>query len=415
MLKNAVRGAMTVSTFTILLSGFATGCGNASSTSTTSGQVGATSNTSNNTSATNSSSSTTNQSSAGTSGETTTITMYSSGDVNVQQLWQNDLIPIFEKTHPDIKVKLVFSEHGDTDTTTLAKLAASVKAKQNFSFDLIDSGIISQAAQSNLLQTLNTTEVPRLSTVDPQLLKQNKNEGLPYRGSAVVLAYDSTHVSNPPKTLDDLIAWIKANPGKFTYNSPSTGGSGEAFVNAMVNQYVPKSDQSTMVSGYNTSLESYWDKGFQQMKSLQPDIYRKGFYPNGNAAVIQLLGSSSIWMAPVWSDQALSDLAQKQLPSTVKLTQLQPPLSGGPADLGVPISSPHKAQADTFLNWVLKPSVQEIIMTKMDGFPGIQWKYIPSNLQKQFSSVATSYNLGYSSQFNSDLNSQWSTKVAGGH
>ena len=46
----------------------------------------------------------------------------------------------------------------------------------------------------------------------------------------MLLAYNPNKVPNPPKTLDELLAWIKANPGRFTYNSPKTGGSGGAFV-----------------------------------------------------------------------------------------------------------------------------------------------------------------------------------------
>jgi len=38
----------------------------------------------------------------------TTIVVYASGDVNVQNLWQNNIIPHFEKENKGIYVKFVF-------------------------------------------------------------------------------------------------------------------------------------------------------------------------------------------------------------------------------------------------------------------------------------------------------------------
>ena len=64
--------------------------------------------------------------------------------------------------------------------------------------------------------------------------------GVPYRGSSVIIAYNSTKISNPPTTLQGLYDWIKANPGQFTYNTPDTGGSGQFFVEeGMVNSQGP--------------------------------------------------------------------------------------------------------------------------------------------------------------------------------
>ena len=39
----------------------------------------------------------------------------------------------------------------------------------------------------------------------------------PWGASQFVMAYDSARLSNPPTSIDELIAWIKNNPGKFTY------------------------------------------------------------------------------------------------------------------------------------------------------------------------------------------------------
>jgi putative spermidine/putrescine transport system substrate-binding protein len=347
----------------------------------------------------------------------TTITLYASGDVNVKNLWQNTLIPEFKKTHKDIDIKLVFSEHGTNDTATFARLSAAISAGKDAGMDLIDAGsVVSQAAQAKLLVPITTKEVPLLNRVDDALLKQVSSLAVPYRASSVVLAYNSQNIKEPPKTLADVLAWIKANPGKFTYNSPDTGGSGSAFVQAILNSHIAADARANFNSGaeYNASLESQWKPGLDELKSLKSSIYRNGFYPNGNTAVLQLLANGSIQMAPVWSDQALTSLQQHQLPDSVKLTQIDPPFVGGPAFLGIPRTSTHIPQAETFINWLLGSDIQAKIIDAMHGYPGVQWSYVPEEVQKQYASIAHAYATDFAAKFKADMNKQWQTQVAGG-
>ena len=185
----------------------------------------------------------------------TTLTLYTDGDVNVQALWEQDLVPVYEKTHPNIKINVVFDAHGTDSGVIQDKIVAAEKAHKNSGYDILDSGIVPTLATANMLQKLNKREIPNISRISPALLKQTQYEGLPYRGSSVVLAYNSADVKNPPKTLNALLTWIKANPGKFTYNTPSSGGSGGNFVMAVVNSKVPKRDQAELVTSSSKALE----------------------------------------------------------------------------------------------------------------------------------------------------------------
>lgn len=355
----------------------------------------------------------TNQSTAnGNAGNNVTLTLYTGGDVNVQTLWEQDLIPLYEKAHPNVKINVVFDAHGTDSGVVQDKIVAAEKANKNSGYDIIDSGIVPTLAKADMLQKLSPTQVPNISHVDPALLQQTQYEGLPYRGSSVVLAYNSANVKNPPQTLDSLLAWIKANPGKFTYNTPSTGGSGGNFVMAVVNSKVPAQDQAKLVTSSSKSLEGTWTPGLNLLKSLGPDIYRNGFYPNGNTGTLNLLANGSIWLAPVWSDMALSALQDKQLPSTIKLLQLTPPFAGGPADMGVVKNSPNTKAADAFLNWLLTPQAQTIIIDKMNGYPGVEWKYVPQTVQQKYAAIAKSYATGWSSFYGADLNQAWQNTVA---
>jgi putative spermidine/putrescine transport system substrate-binding protein len=342
------------------------------------------------------------------------ITFYLSGDVNIRDLWQKTIIPGFTKANPGYSVKINFSEHGVNDTTTLTKLGAAVKQNKSPGMDLIEAGFATSAAEAKLVEPISEKQVPNLKNVDPSLLKAITNRGVPYRGSSVVLAYDSSKISNPPKTLDELISWIKANPGKFTYNSPNSGGSGFSFVQTVLDANMSSDITEKMYydDNYATSLEKNWDKGFEVLKGLKSSVYQ-GVYPNGNQAVLDLLGSGQIEMAPVWSDMALSSLASGALPKTIKLAQITDPgFTGSAVYLTVPTTSPNKAAVYKLMNYLLQPEVQAKIVDTISGYPGIKSDLLPSSEQNLFSGLDTS-NLRptYSAKFSNDAKQQWQNRV----
>ena len=339
------------------------------------------------------------------------VNVYVSGDVNVQNLWNKNLGPAFAKAFPGFSVK-VLVEGNTSASTVLAKLGASVKTNQNPGMDVLD-GSFTTAATGGLLAKVSTSTVPNLANVSASLLTPVDYASVPYRGSAVVLAYNSKYVATPPSTLEELLAWITANPGKFTYNSPNSGGSGAAFVSTTLAKYVPAADQAKMVAGYVPNLESDWNQGFATLKGLGSSVYQH-VYPNGNQAVLDLLAAGSIYIAPVWSDMALAALADGGLPSTVKLTTItDPSFTGGAAYLGIPVNAAHKDAALKLVNWVLEPAQQETIVNVLAGYPAIKTSLLSASVQSKFAGLDTSnLRASYSTEMATDMNSLWQQKVA---
>jgi putative spermidine/putrescine transport system substrate-binding protein len=352
------------------------------------------------------------ESSASHHAKAVTINLYASGDVNVQSLWNDHLIPAFEKKNPNIKVKLIFSEHGTQDGTTLARIGAAVKQRKWPGFDLIDGGLVTTLATDGLDQPVVKATIPNLTKVNKDLLTPVKGAAIPYRGSSVILAYDSKNVANPPKTLAALLAWIKANPGKFTYNSPNTGGSGMAFAETVLDSTLPASTIKTMTQTYDPNLESQWKPGLDILHGLNKYVYQ-GVYPNGNQAVLDLLAKGQIWLAPVWSDQSLTALKNGQLPSTIKLTQITgPPFTGGAAYLGIPKTAKNKVLVDKFVDYILSPPAQQTIVSVMAGFPAIDVKYMGEAIKAKFEDVSANVlRQGMSTKFGNDFKAQWQQTV----
>ena len=343
----------------------------------------------------------------------TTIVVYASGDVNVQNLWQNNIIPAFEKANKGIYVKFIFSEHRTDDGTTLARIGAAVKGRHWPGIDLVDGGLVTTMAAAGLDQPVAKATAPNLKKVNSDLLVPVKGAAIPYRGSSVVLAYNTDHVKSPPKTLSALLDWIRSNPGKFTYNSPNSGGSGYSFAETVVDSLLSPALLKQMDQGYDTSLESNWKPGLDLLHSLNKYMYGNGVYPNGNAAVLQLLGQGQIWVAPVWSDQSLTALKTGQLGPNIKLTQISnPSFTGGAAYLAVPKTAKHKKALYKFVNYILSPSAQQMIVDVMAGFPAIDIKYMGDSIKQKFQDVsANTLRPTYQTKMGNDFKAAWQQSV----
>lgn len=342
-----------------------------------------------------------------------TFTFASGGDVNIQDLWQKTLLPAWSKACPNVKITFNFDTHSQNANLDVSKVAAALKTGKDVPVDLTDN-FSNQAAKAGLTEVLTAADVPAIGKVSKTALDAVKGAAVPFRGSSVLLAYDSTKIKNPPKTLDELLAWIKANPGKFTYNSPSTGGSGDSFVGTVVASKIAPDVLAKMQTDYDPALSSNFKPGLDILADLQGSLYQKT-NPNGNQAVLDLLAKGEIEMAPVWSDMFLSAQKNKQLPETVKVTQISDPsFTGGAAYMAVIKGTKHKKSAAAFVNWLLQPEQQATIVTTIAGFPAIPNEDLPASAQGAFEGVETQ-NLrpGFESKTNSDLQKQWAQAVAG--
>ncbi len=342
------------------------------------------------------------------------LAFYLGGDVNIQDLWTKELLPMYKKVAPNVSFDFVFSEHGTGDQGTFDRIAAAKQANKPSGVDVWETGnLLRPGGEAGIIQKLSEAEIANLAKVSKDAIGQVAGYGVPYRASSVVLAYNSKEIANPPKTIDGILDWVKTNPGKFTYNPPDTGGSGDAFVTRVLKKGIKPEDEQFFQTNYDQSRETQWDMGWGILKGIAPSVYQKGFYPKGNVPVLQTLGKGEISLAPVWSDQGLSYLSQKLLPPEVKLLQIDPPFSGGAAYIGVVGDSQHKPEAYAFLNWLLTPEPQTVIVTKINGYPGLDWQYMPPEVQQKYADIAKSYSFNFSQKFNNDKNQQWYEKVAG--
>lgn len=338
------------------------------------------------------------------------ISLYVTSSQNVKDFW-NAIIPKFEKQVPDVKVNLVFTPSGTGSQPTYDRILAAKQAnKGSGDIDILEDSLssVTRGQKDGLWETVSTDKISNLGKVDPSTMKDISNMAVPYRSSAVVLAYNSDKVKKPPANLDELYAWIKANPQKFAYNDPSTGGSGNSFVTTSIYKSLP----TEAIHSSDPSILKQWDQGFAMLKDLGKYVYGKGIYPKKNQGTLDLLTSGEVDMIPAWSDMVLDQTAKGQLPKSTKMTQITPGFNGGPAYLMVPQLSTKKEAVYKFLNYVMSPEAQSVVVDSLHGFPGIQLSSMPQDVQDAFKGAAAgfrSFNIG---ELDKEINKRWQSEVA---
>jgi putative spermidine/putrescine transport system substrate-binding protein len=345
-----------------------------------------------------------------------TINLYSSGSDNVRIQWEA-IIAGFAKTNPGFEVKQQYIASGTGTRTDLLKIIAAWNAKQKE----IDVDIMADTDDSQLIQISKEASLDALAKLDPKKIPNMAgvvskstvapDKAMAYRGTAVFIAYNSDKVPNPPKTEKDLHAWIKANPGKFAYNDPGTGGAGSSFVLTTVYNRMP----AEALTSPDEKWMAQWDAGLNVLKDLHPSLYSasgKVQYTVKNQGSLDLLAAGTIWMCPAWADMTLDQKSRKLLPASIKLQQIDPALTGNITLLVVPSMSKNADLAFKFMNYVASVEAQDILVNVMKAIPVIDSARLPKATVDLLSGLEVRFRTQTVGGLGSKLNQRWTKEIA---
>ena len=324
-----------------------------------------------------------------------TINFWTNGSQNVQDVFAEVIKAYNAKEDRAANVELQFILSGTGETSMRSRYIAAYKAGNSTDFDILGENgmgflqIVQEAEQEGIenpegiFVDLDFSKIPNLETVKmvPCIYPEKL---VPYRGTTVVFDYDSAFVPEPPQTWDELVEWMKANPGRFVYNDPDTGGAGSSFVTAAIYRMID--DPDAFKNASDPKYQEMWDAGFEWLAEIHPYIYSSGGhvqYAVKNQGSLDLLGQGEVWMTPAWADGTLTALENKTLPETVKMYQLSDlSLTGSDVDMAVCATSQHVDEAYDFLNFVISPEAQQIFVEVMKAVP-----VIDTSLLEQTASV----------------------------
>jgi putative spermidine/putrescine transport system substrate-binding protein len=147
------------------------------------------------------------------------------------------MIDEFVQKHPDIISKVTYSKAPAPD------LVGKIKAQQNAG--RVDIGLVltgtdglSAGAEQGLWEQTLPKYQSRLTNMDNYLEPAAKMQDLAkgygvtvtYYPSGPLIEYNPDKVKTPPTSAEELLAWAKANPGKFEYARPANSGPGRTFL-----------------------------------------------------------------------------------------------------------------------------------------------------------------------------------------
>lgn len=316
--------------------------------------------------------------SGGETGTVKDVQVWATGSDNVRQTFEK-LVSDFNANSEYVgtyEAKLNFILSGTGGGTLADQLVAAYKAGQtDTEFDVVDLGdddltkILSLTDES-VLEDLDMSKIPNAEGVTAEPVAA-KGKIQPYRGTTVILAYNSETVPEDevPTTMDELVEWIKAHPGRFAYNTPGTGGAGDSFVRTSIYNFID--DDSALMSSDPKWMEQ-WDEGFAFLKELHPYMYKSGssvVYPNKNQGTLDLLTQGEIDMCPNWADMVLSQRKAGTVPEKIKITTIEPSFTGSVQGITVPSYSGNKEGGFAFIDYLLSPEAQTILVQDMAAIP----------------------------------------------
>jgi putative spermidine/putrescine transport system substrate-binding protein len=240
----------------------------------------------------------------------------------------------------------------------------------------------------------------------------------PWALAQFAMIYDSAKVPTPPTDAASLIAWIKANPGKFTYPAPPDF-TGSVFVRQML-YYVNGGYQDLLGAFDQTKYNTVAPKLWTLLNGLKPNLYRQGStYPQSIDALDQLYANGEVSFDMNYSPLSVAGQVQKgTFPQTTREFVFSDGMMGNVSYVAIPFNSPHQAAAEVVANILESADAQYQQVAADVGYPAIDLAKLPADLLAKFNSFPTPPQVApyavLTKNSNPELEAGWVTAVEAG-
>ncbi|NMR18736.1 extracellular solute-binding protein [Cellulomonas fimi] len=225
----------------------------------------------------------------------------------------------FAAENPDVISSITFEIGGAPDL--VGTLKPQVEAG-NLSIDLVLTGNdgLSSGITEDLWVPVLTDFPDRLSNMenyiqpaaDMQELAQEYGVLLTWTPGGPMLSYnpDAVPESQVPTTPEEVLAWAKANPGRFGYARPANSGPGRTWLQGLpyiLGDTDPKDP------------ENDWDKTWAYLKELGQYVDN---YPTGTGQVITNMSDGSWSLTPITMGWDIEPRLDGRAPNTLQVGKL---------------------------------------------------------------------------------------------
>ena len=276
-------------------------------------------------------------------------------------------------------------------------LTEKAAGKKTGNIDLlwINGENFKKAAQTGLLHGPFAQLLPNFKKyVDPATVRHDfgfpvEGREAPYGRAQFVFEYDQARTPNPPRSVKGLLAWAKANPGRFTYPQPPDF-TGSAFIRQLF--YALTGGHQQYMAGFDQALAAQKAPAlWAYLNELKPYLWQKGrTYPKDSAALDTLFARGEVDLNMSYHPpHAQSKIIQGDYPATVRTYVMAEGSIYNTHFTTIPFNAPNPAGAMVVADHLLSPEAQ---LSKFDprnwgDFPALDLDRLSPEQRAAFAAV----------------------------
>jgi ABC-type uncharacterized transport system YnjBCD substrate-binding protein len=296
-------------------------------------------------------------------------------DVNVVEVHKTLLGPGFRERERDVELVVVGTGTGEPASRAIyTKIRAQADAgRKPWDIDvaLVSMAVASQMARDGLLHRyvpgMKNAALVKGAEVKEAFGVTVDGYVVPMFHNQIALAYHPAHVSAPPRSFDDLVRWVAANPGKFGYNGIKGGVSGVGFTMGWVYWKTGLYKQLTQ-GPFDRAREGAIREAIGALRDFNRNVH----LTSGNAGTLDALNRGQIWMGAVWIDQLVAWKNEGRMDPAVTPVLPAPGLPIYPLYLVIPREAASRDAATRYIDYIATPEVQaRAIVERFGWYPGV--------------------------------------------
>jgi putative spermidine/putrescine transport system substrate-binding protein len=212
---------------------------------------------------------------------------------------------------------------------------------------------------------------------------------VPWSRAQFAFAYDSAVTPAPPTSIPDLIDWIKANPGQFTYPAPPDF-NGAVFVRHVF--YHAAGGSKNLLGPFDQAkFDDVSAKTWAILNDIEPYLWREGAtYPTTITQLDALFANKEVALTFNYDASQFGLAVQAgTYPETVRSYGLLEGTIGNTNYTIIPFNSPNKAAAMVLQNVLLSGEAQlrKARPEVWGADPGIEMDRTPDKVQADFAAI----------------------------
>jgi len=181
---------------------------------------------------------------------------------------------------------------------------------------------------------------------------------VPYGKAQLVMLYNGNKVSKTPSSAEELLKFVKENPGKFTYPAPPDF-TGSAFVRNIIYETVGY-DKIANVKADRASVEKVIQPAMDYLKQLKPYLWNGGkTYPSTIAQLDNMYADNQLLMSMSYNPNSIpAKVKSGEYPKGTQSFIFDKGTVGNTHFLAIPFNSTNKAGAMAVINEIITVEAQ---------------------------------------------------------